>query len=141
MCDKSICKPLQLIFSQCIDTGSFPLEWKKANVIPVHKKGDKQCQKNYRPVSLLPICGQIFERLIFNEIFKKTIWFPQTNLVSSQETPADSYILTFIYKPQNMYVFWWQIWSKRCFSWYLNSVWQKLARGFYLRTKTKWDFW
>ena len=26
ICGKSICKPLQLIFSQCIDTGSFPLE-------------------------------------------------------------------------------------------------------------------
>ena len=38
ICRKSICKPLQLIFSQCIDSGSFPLEWKKANVVPVHKK-------------------------------------------------------------------------------------------------------
>ena len=66
ICGKSICKPLQLIFNQCIDTGSFPLEWKKANIFPIHKKGDKQCLKNYRPVSLLPICGKILERLIFN---------------------------------------------------------------------------
>ena len=29
ICVKSICKYLQLIFSQCIDTGSFPSEWKK----------------------------------------------------------------------------------------------------------------
>ena len=28
---KSICKLLQFIFNQCIDTGSYPLEWKKAN--------------------------------------------------------------------------------------------------------------
>ena len=54
-CSKSVCKPLQLIFSQCIDTCSFPLEWKKADVVPVHKKGDKQYLKNYRPVSLFPI--------------------------------------------------------------------------------------
>ena len=49
-CDKSICKPLYpitLVF--------FPLEWKKANVIPVHQNGGKQCLKNYRSVSLLPI--------------------------------------------------------------------------------------
>ena len=32
--DKSICKPLHLIFSQCIDTGSFPLEWKKSQCSP-----------------------------------------------------------------------------------------------------------
>ena len=55
---KSICKHLQFIFHQCIDTGSFSLEWKielKGNVVPVHTKGDKQCLKKYRPVSLLPI--------------------------------------------------------------------------------------
>ena len=43
ICGKSIYKPLQLIFNQCIDTGSFPLEWKKANIVPIHQKGDKQC--------------------------------------------------------------------------------------------------
>ena len=26
--------------------------------------------KNYRPVSLLPICGKILERLVFNEMFE-----------------------------------------------------------------------
>ena len=38
------------------------------NVIPVHKKGDKQVLKNYLPVSLLPIGGKIFEKLIFNAL-------------------------------------------------------------------------
>ena len=33
-------------------------------------KGDKQTLKNYRLVSLLPICGKIFERLIFNKMFR-----------------------------------------------------------------------
>ena len=32
ICGKSICKALQLIFSQCIDTGSFQLESKKSPV-------------------------------------------------------------------------------------------------------------
>ena len=34
------------------------------------KKGDKQTFKNYRPVSLLPICWKILERLMFNEMFE-----------------------------------------------------------------------
>ena len=37
--------------------------WKLANVIPIFKKGDKQLIKNYRPISLLPICGKMFEKI------------------------------------------------------------------------------
>ena len=40
----------------------------KANIVPIHKKGDKQTVINYRPVSLLPICGKIFEQLLYNEM-------------------------------------------------------------------------
>ena len=47
----------------------FLSEWKKGNIVPIHKKGDKQVLKNYLPVSLLLISGKIFERLIFNEMF------------------------------------------------------------------------
>ena len=38
--NKSICKPLDLIFQSCIKQGKFPTEWK--NVVAAHKKGDKQ---------------------------------------------------------------------------------------------------
>ena len=39
------------------------------NVVPVHKKEDKQCLKIYRRISLLPICSKLFERLIYSELF------------------------------------------------------------------------
>ena len=58
-CDKAICKPLYLIFSSCVKLGIFPTKWKAFNVIPIHKRDDKQNVKNYRPVSLLPILGKI----------------------------------------------------------------------------------
>ena len=64
LCGISICKPLEIIFQNCLRSGKFPSEWKKANVVPTFKKGDKQCIKNYRPVSLLPVCGKVFERLL-----------------------------------------------------------------------------
>ena len=70
LCGNSICKPLELIFQQAMESGSFPPEWKKGNVVPIHKKDDKQRLKNYRPISLLPISGKNFEKIIFNELFK-----------------------------------------------------------------------
>ena len=41
LCEPSILKPLSLLFDNCVRDGVFPNDWKKANVIPVHKKGKK----------------------------------------------------------------------------------------------------
>ena len=38
LCDKSICKLLSIVFKSCLTQGIFPSEWKKANVVPIHKK-------------------------------------------------------------------------------------------------------
>ena len=69
ICDKAICFFCHLIFSYCIESGIFPTEWKKANVVPIHKQDDKQSVKSYRPVSLLPIFGKIFNGFIFHEMY------------------------------------------------------------------------
>ena len=69
ICDKPICKPLELMFQSCIKHGKFPNEWKMADVVLAHKKSDKQILKNYRPVSLRPICIKVFEHLIYNIAF------------------------------------------------------------------------
>ena len=81
--DNSICKPLELIFQQAMESRSFPSQWKKGNVVPIHKKDGKQCLKNYRPISLLPICGKIFEKLILNEMFK---FFVENELISPNQS-------------------------------------------------------
>ena len=56
---KSVVKPLSIIFNDCIDTGTFLDTWKQSNIIPVHKKGDKQIVDNNRPVSLSSIFGKL----------------------------------------------------------------------------------
>ena len=68
-CSDSILKPLELIFKSCIENGKFLIKWKKANVVPVHKKNNKQLIENYRPMSLLPVCGKILEGIIYKKIF------------------------------------------------------------------------
>ena len=70
ICDSSIVKPLSIILKNCLQTGTFPNNWKKSNVVPIHKKGDEQLLQNYCPVSLLPICSKIFEKIIFNPMLE-----------------------------------------------------------------------
>ena len=90
ICVNSLCRPLELIFNDCLANGIFPSDWKKGNIVPVHKKYDK-CLNNYRPISLLPICSKIFERLIFSEMFG---FFIENDLIFQHQSsfkPGDSF--------------------------------------------------
>ena len=69
ICDKSLLKPLILLFKNPSQSSCYPDIWKKSNIIHVHKKSDKQLVDNYRPISLLPIYGKTFEKLIFSKIY------------------------------------------------------------------------
>ena len=44
--------------------GSVPEDWRKALVIPVHKKGSKMQCTNYRGISLLSIPGKVYARIL-----------------------------------------------------------------------------
>ena len=92
ICDDSICKPLKLFFQSSLEGGKFPSTWVKANVVLVHKKGDKQILRKYRPVLLLPITGKIFARLLYDRMFE---FFIENNLISDNQSgfiPYDSCI-------------------------------------------------
>ena len=78
ICGSSVSGPLQIIYKSCLDRGKFPRQWEKANVVAANKKNDKQLVKNYRVISILPICGKTFERILYNSLFN----FLNQNLIS-----------------------------------------------------------
>ena len=49
----------------------------------MHKKDDKQVINNYRSVSILPICGKVFEKLIFNSVYK---YLEEQKLLSADQS-------------------------------------------------------
>ena len=69
ICNESFTIPLKIIFEESLQKGILPDIWKKGNIIPTHKKEEKNLINNYRPISLLPIFGKIFERVIDNPLF------------------------------------------------------------------------
>ena len=81
--DESICKPLGIIFRSCLENGKLPSEWRKANVVPFFKKNNKQDLKDYRPISLLPVSDKMFERLLYDSVFK---FFTENNLISQNQS-------------------------------------------------------
>lgn len=59
---------LEKLFNSCVEQGYYPDELKKARVIPIYKKGDPLNVDNYRPISLLSLINQIFEKLLYKRV-------------------------------------------------------------------------
>ena len=53
---------------QSLDTGVVLTDSRIANVIPIHKKGDKTEPGNYRPISLTSIICKLMETIIRSKI-------------------------------------------------------------------------
>ena len=58
------------IFNMSIISGIFPLEWKVAKVIPIHKDNEKDELNNYRPISILSAISKVMERLVYNQLYE-----------------------------------------------------------------------
>ena len=71
----SVAPILQVIFEKSLREGEVPQDWKKANVAPIYKKGERYCAANYRPVSLTCISSKLMEHIVT----KHLITFLETN--------------------------------------------------------------
>ena len=72
-CSETLAYPLSILFNLSYNTGYIPQEWKLANVVPVHKKDDKNKVINYRPISLTSLVMKVFERILYDELLTRTI--------------------------------------------------------------------
>ena len=70
-CPDLLAESLTVIFNQSLITGIFPNEWKSARVTPLYKNSGKRTEPtNYRPISVIPVVAKVFERIIYDQIYK-----------------------------------------------------------------------
>jgi len=75
-------KPLTDFINKCIQLGHFPNILKLSKIIPVFKKGDKNCPENYRPISLVPIMSKVFECVMYQQL---SSYFEENNLLTDSQ--------------------------------------------------------
>ena len=95
----SIVPSLTRLINLSLSLNRVPDMWKNANIIPLHKKEDKDKLNNYRPVSILPVPSKILERIIFKHVYN---FFHEHNLLTNHQSgfrPSDSTInqLAYLY--------------------------------------------
>lgn len=68
ICASELAPVFTTLFQASLDQGVVPDDWKKANIVPIYKKGDKSKAENYRPVSLTSISCKLLEHIIHSNI-------------------------------------------------------------------------
>ena len=70
------------LYNACMKCGVFPNIFKTAQVIPLFKGGNREDVNCYRPISLLPILGKIFEKIISTRVVS---FCDKFNLISPEQ--------------------------------------------------------
>ena len=70
-CPDLISDSLTTIFNKSIQTGVFPDEWKSARITSLYKNaGKRNDMTNYRPISIIPVVAKVFERIMYDQVYK-----------------------------------------------------------------------
>ena len=122
-------KTLLELFNESWKNGTVPAQWKKATIIPIHKKGkDKKDPNSYRLISLLSCLGKVLERVINRRLIsfleeRKMLSPTQTGYWKHRST--EDQLALIAQEIENAFQ------EKKkvvCFLWPNKSFWQSLAR-------------
>ncbi|CAM4536017.1 unnamed protein product [Caretta caretta] len=79
---EEISEPLTIVFEKSWKMEEIPEDWKRVNIVPIYKKGNKNNPENYRPVSLTSVPRKIMEQIIKQSVCK---CLEDNNMISNHQ--------------------------------------------------------
>ena len=77
-----IAEPVAILFNATLKGGDLPMDWKKATITPIYKKGSRHHAENYRPISLTSILCKTMEKFVRDAVVKHLC---EANLLSPKQ--------------------------------------------------------
>ena len=116
----SLCDILNLSLS----SGVFPDGWKVASVAPIFKEGPSDERSNYVPISVLPAVSRLFEKLVYDQLYR---YIDENKLISLQQSAFHSShsVVTCLLKCTN--------------DWYVNTYKGKFTALIFIDPKKAFD--
>ena len=97
LCAEGLCPSFTKLINRSFVLGKYHSPWKLANVIPLHKKENRQFKTNYRPVSLLPCLSKLCEKVVFKRLYDYLIEINFLYRFQSGFRPGDSTVNQLLY--------------------------------------------
>ena len=74
--DSTFCFPeLTNCINESLTNNKFPDTLQLSDITPVFKKLDPSDKANYRPVSILPLVSKVFEKIMYDQVYKYILHF------------------------------------------------------------------
>lgn len=74
-CANSLSPLLTKIFVRTSSLGYYPSAWKISSIFPLHKKDSKSDVANYRQITIQPLMGKIFDKIIYDSLYPHVLPF------------------------------------------------------------------
>ncbi|XP_049803889.1 uncharacterized protein LOC126240530 [Schistocerca nitens] len=74
--------PLTFCVNKCLVESKFPDIIKISRVVPIYKKGEKNCPASYRPISMTPVFSKILETIMYEQV---SAYLGKLNIISDKQ--------------------------------------------------------
>ena len=63
-CSSQLAEKICDMINTSLEQGKVPKDWKRADIVPIYKNGNRENSLNYRPISLTSIIAKLCERVV-----------------------------------------------------------------------------